>query len=81
MKKLENGLVVAGLDTGARLTTVGVVTKAGSRYESYDSAGISHALRAAFGLKSAKFSGFGIARHIQQVLRANLTMGGMVSCL
>jgi len=66
MKKLENGLVVAGLDTGARLTTVGVVTKAGSRYESYDNAGISHALRAAFGLKSAKFSGFGIARHIQQ---------------
>ena len=67
MKKLENGLLVAGLDTGAHLATVGVVTKAGSRYESYDNAGIAHTLRASFGLCSDKFTGFGIARHIQQV--------------
>jgi len=73
MKKLENGLLVAGLDTGSNLATVGVVTKAGSRYESYDNAGITHTLRAAFGLCSDKFTGFGIARHIQQA-------GASVSC-
>jgi len=75
MKKLENGLVVAGLDTGSKLTTVGVVTKAGSRYESYESAGISHTLRAAYGLASDKFTGFGITRHIQQA-GANVTVSG-----
>jgi len=75
MKKLENGLIVAGLDTGARLSSVGVVTKAGSRYESYENAGISHALRAAFGLKSERFTGFGITRHIQQA-GASVTAAG-----
>jgi len=75
MKKLENGLVVAGLDTGAKLSSVGVVTKAGSRYEGYDNAGISHALRASFGLKSERFSGFGITRHIQQA-GASVTAAG-----
>merc|ERR1712110_180371 len=75
MKKLENGLVVAGIDTGARLSSVGVVTKAGSRYEDYDNAGISHALRASFGLKSERFTGFGIARNIQQA-GASVTAAG-----
>ena len=67
MKKLESGLVVAGLDNGSKLSSVGVVTKAGSRYETYESAGISHTLRAAYGLASDKFTGFGITRNIQQV--------------
>jgi len=74
-KKLENGLVVAGLDNGSKLATVGVVTKAGSRYETYESAGIAHTLRAAFGLASDKFTGFGITRHIQQV-GANVAVSG-----
>lgn len=75
IKKLDNGLVVAGLDNGSRLTTVGVVAKAGARYESYETAGITHALRSAFGLASDKFTGFGITRHIQQA-GANVTVAG-----
>lgn len=68
-------MIVAGIDTGAKLASVGVMTKAGSRYETYDNAGISHALRAAFGLASTKFTGFGITRNIQQA-GANVTAAG-----
>jgi len=68
-------LVVAGLDNGSKLSSVGVVTKAGSRYETYESAGISHTLRAAYGLASDKFTGFGITRNIQQA-GANVTVSG-----
>jgi len=74
-KKLENGLIVAGIDTGAKLASVGVLTKAGSRYETYENAGLTHALRASFGLASSKFTGFGITRHIQQA-GANVTAAG-----
>jgi len=75
-KKLENGLIVAGMDTGAKLATVGVMTKAGSRYESYENSGISHAMRAAFGLASSKFTGFGITRNIQQAGASVSVNGG-----
>ena len=66
IKKLENGLTVACLDNGGKLTTIGVVSKAGCRYENYEEAGLTHAIRAAFGLSSSKFTGFGIMRNIQQ---------------
>jgi len=68
-------LIVAGMDTGAKLASVGVLTKAGSRYETYETAGISHTMRAAFGLSSAKFTGFGITRNIQQA-GANVSASG-----
>jgi len=74
-KKLENGLIVAGIDTGAKLASVGVLSKAGSRYETYETAGLTHTLRAAFGLSSSKFTGFGITRNIQQA-GANVTAAG-----
>jgi len=74
-KKLENGLLVAGIDTGAKLTSVGVLTKAGSRYETYDTLGVSHTLRAAFGLASDRYTGFGMTRHIQQA-GANVAVAG-----
>jgi len=74
-KKLENGLLVAGIDTGAKLSSVGVLTKAGSRYETYETLGVSHTLRAAYGLASSKFTGFGMTRHIQQA-GANVSVAG-----
>jgi len=75
-KKLENGLIVAGMDTGAKLASVGVMTKAGSRYETYENAGITHTMRAAFGLASNKFTGFGITRNIQQAGASVSASGG-----
>merc|ERR1739848_613380 len=74
-KKLDNGLLVAGIDTGAKLTSVGLLTKAGSRYETYENQGIAHQLRAAFGLASDKFTGFGITKNIQQA-GANVAAAG-----
>ena len=46
--------------------------KAGSRNETYENTGISHALRIAAGLATKKSSAFNITRNLQQ-LGANLT--------
>lgn len=42
-------------------------SRAGSRYETYDNAGISHVLRATAGLTNKKSTVFGVTRNLQQV--------------
>jgi len=70
---LPNGLTVASIENHSPVTTLGVAIKAGSRNESYDNAGVSHALRIASGLATKKNTAFNICRNIQQV-------GGNMSC-
>lgn len=70
---LPNGLTVASIENHSPVTTLGVAIKAGSRNETYDNAGVSHALRIASGLATKKNSAFTICRNIQQV-------GGSLSC-
>ena len=58
---LPSGLKVASFDSEASaVSTVGVLVKAGSSYESYDNLGVSHALRMATGLSSKNATNFAI---------------------
>jgi len=70
---LSNGLTIASIENHSPVTTLGVVIKAGSRNETYDNAGVSHALRVASGLATKKNTAFGMVRNLQQV-------GGNMSC-
>lgn len=63
---MSNGLTVASLDTGAALSSLGVLVKSGSRHESGDNRGVSHALRLAAGLATSKHSSLSTVRSIQQ---------------
>merc|ERR1712029_1122609 len=69
---LSNGLTIASIENHSPVTTLGVVIKAGSRNETYDNLGVSHALRVASGL-ATKNTAFGMVRNLQQV-------GGNMSC-
>ena len=64
--KLSNGLTVASIDTGAPISSVGVVVKAGSRNETYENRGVSQAVRLAAGLATKKHTSFSTVRNIQQ---------------
>lgn len=72
MTTLKNGLTVASIETHGPITTLGIVVKCGSRNETYENTGISHALRINAGLGTKNFSQFGLTRNIQQ-LGASLT--------
>jgi len=63
---LKSGLNVASIENHSPVTTLGVVVKAGSRNETYDNAGVSHALRIAAGLGTKTNSAFAITRNLQQ---------------
>jgi len=63
---LKNGLTLASMDNASPVVTLGVVIKAGSRNETYENAGVCHALRLAAGLATSKHSSFGICRNLQQ---------------
>jgi predicted Zn-dependent peptidase len=45
------------------VTTLGVVVKAGSRHEIYETSGICHVLRASAGLSTKNHTAFGITRY------------------
>lgn len=51
----------------AALSTVGVLVKAGSCYETPDILGTSQAMRLSVGLTCGKASSFGIVRNLQQI--------------
>jgi len=70
---LPSGLTVASIENHSPITTLGVAIKAGSRNESYDNSGVSHALRVASGLATKKNSAFNICKNLQQV-------GASMSC-
>jgi len=71
---LPNGLKITSMDSDstAGLSTVGVLVKSGSSYESYDNLGVSHALRRSVGLSTKNVTSFGLVRNIQQ-------MGGTIN--
>ena len=54
-------------NTGSPLTTIGVLVKAGSRYETYDTLGAAHALKNSVGLATKTHSAFGVTRNVQQM--------------
>jgi len=65
--KSADGLTVVSCNNGSPLTNIGVLVKAGSRYETYDSLGASHALKNAVGLSTKSHSAFGVTRNVQQM--------------
>jgi len=71
---LPNGLVVASLENYSPIARVGVMIKAGSRYEPKDELGLTHTLRSAAGLSTNNSTVFGITRNIEYV-------GGKLSAL
>jgi len=66
---LPSGLKVSSLDSDlSPFSTVGILVKSGSSYESYDTLGASHALRLSAGSITTKnATSFGIVRNVQQV--------------
>ena len=66
---LPSGLKVSSLDSDASaVSTIGVLVKSGSSFETYDNLGVSHALRLSAGCVTTKnATSFGIVRSIQQV--------------
>ncbi|KAK3868594.1 hypothetical protein Pcinc_026029 [Petrolisthes cinctipes] len=63
---LPSGAVVASLENNSPVSRVGLLFKAGSRYESAKNLGASHMLRSAVGLATDNMSSFAIIRTIQQ---------------
>lgn len=65
---LPSGLKVTSCDSeSSAVSTIGVLVKAGSSYETYDNLGVSHALRLSAGLSSKNATSFGIVRNVQQM--------------
>ena len=54
-------------NNGSPLTAIGVLVKAGSRYETYDNLGVAHALRNSVGLATKSHTAFGVTRNVQQL--------------
>lgn len=65
--KAGNGVTVVSCNDGSALTTIGVIVKAGSRYETYDSLGAAHALSNSAGLATKTHTAFGLTRNVQQM--------------
>ena len=67
MTKSADGLTVVTCNNGSPLTAIGVLVKAGSRYETYDSLGASNAFKNSIGLSTKSHTAFGINRNVQQM--------------
>ncbi|KAI4885268.1 hypothetical protein NFI96_013671 [Prochilodus magdalenae] len=65
--KLPSGLVIASLENYSPASRIGVLVRAGSRYETIDSLGVTHLLRLASGLTTKGASAFRICRGIEAV--------------
>jgi len=65
--KAANGLTVVSCNNGSPLTTIGVLVKAGSRYETYDTLGAAHAFKNSVGLATKSHTAFGVTRNVQQM--------------
>ena len=64
---LPNGLVVNSVDTESPIARIGVIVKAGSRYEPPDQLGLTHTLRSMAGFSTQDSTVFGITRNIEYV--------------
>lgn len=65
--KLPSGLVIASLENYSPASRIGVLVKAGSRYETTDNLGVTHLLRLAASLTTKGASAFKICRGIEAV--------------
>ncbi|XP_071446989.1 cytochrome b-c1 complex subunit 2, mitochondrial [Hetaerina americana] len=70
---LPNKVVVAGVENYSPISRVSIVLRAGSRFETSENLGCTHALRIAAGLSTENYTHFGIRRTIQQA-------GGNLTC-
>ncbi|XP_054153990.1 cytochrome b-c1 complex subunit 2, mitochondrial-like [Oppia nitens] len=81
---LPNGLVVTSLETFSPVAQIGVILRAGSRYEPQDKLGLSHTLRSMAGFTTENHTVFGITRNIEYVggsLTAHTTRDDIVYIL
>jgi len=63
----ENGVLIVSAESPVPgLCTLGVMSKMGPRFESYDNAGVSQMVRLSAGLANKEFSFFGMTKYIQQ---------------
>jgi len=65
--KAGNGVTVVSCNSGSPVTTIGVLVKAGSRNETYDSLGSAHAFKNSIGLATKSHTAFGVTRNVQQM--------------
>uniref|UniRef100_A0A8C1VPD0 Ubiquinol-cytochrome c reductase core protein 2b n=1 Tax=Cyprinus carpio TaxID=7962 RepID=A0A8C1VPD0_CYPCA len=65
--KLPSGLVIASLENYSPASRISVLVRAGSRYETIDSLGVSHLLRQAASLTTKGASAFRICRGVEAV--------------
>nr|AAH54137.2 Ubiquinol-cytochrome c reductase core protein II [Danio rerio] len=85
--KLPSGLVIASLENYSPASRIGVLVRAGSRYETTDNLGVTHLLRLAASLTTKGASAFRICRGVEAVggsLRVSSsreTMSYTVDCL
>uniref|UniRef100_A0A8C1VLG4 Ubiquinol-cytochrome c reductase core protein 2b n=1 Tax=Cyprinus carpio TaxID=7962 RepID=A0A8C1VLG4_CYPCA len=71
--KLPSGLVIASLENYSPASRIGVLVRAGSRYETMDNLGVTHLLRLAASLTTKGASAFRICRGVEAV-------GGICLC-
>ncbi|CAG2104811.1 unnamed protein product [Medioppia subpectinata] len=64
---LPSGLIVTSLDNRSPITRIGVIVRAGARYEPQDQLGLSHTLRSMAGFSTKDSTVFGITRNIEYV--------------
>ena len=64
---LPNGLVVTSIENQSPITRIGVIVKAGSRYEPINELGLTHTLRSMSGFTTKESTVFGITRNIEYV--------------
>uniref|UniRef100_A0A672LGT3 Cytochrome b-c1 complex subunit 2, mitochondrial-like n=1 Tax=Sinocyclocheilus grahami TaxID=75366 RepID=A0A672LGT3_SINGR len=85
--KLPSGLVIASLENYSPASRIGVLVRAGSRYETMDNLGVTHLLRLAASLTTKGASAFRICRGVEavggslSVLSSRETMAYTVDCL
>ncbi|XP_048088368.1 cytochrome b-c1 complex subunit 2, mitochondrial isoform X1 [Alosa alosa] len=65
--KLPSGLVIASLENYSPASKIGVLIKAGSRYETPDNLGVTHLLRLSANLTTKGASAFRITRGVEAV--------------
>lgn len=65
--KLPNGLTIIAVENNSPISRIGVVVRAGARFEKIDQLGVTHAIRNAAGLSTKKSSYFGITRNIDHL--------------
>nr|AAH97011.1 Ubiquinol-cytochrome c reductase core protein II [Danio rerio] len=85
--KLPSGLVIASLENYSPASRIGVLVRAGSRYETTDNLGVTHLLRLAASLTTKGASAFRICRGVEavggslSVSSSRETMSYTVDCL